>query len=82
MRSAVFVSAIVGLITTTSVNAAAVQERAAACAPLPAGWGPKPKTDCATEFVALSAFSNAANAAPTPSGYVKQYSNLKAATAT
>lgn len=49
-----------------------------ACEPQPAGHGPVPSPDSPSAFVALSAFSTAANNAPTPAGYHKTFTDLKA----
>jgi hypothetical protein len=77
MRSILF--ALAGLIL--AADAASLHNRAAACAPLPAGSGPKPDSDTVAAFLAFPAFSNAATAASAsaPKGYVKQFSNLKGA---
>jgi hypothetical protein len=55
-----------------------VKKRAAACATQPVGYGPVPSPDSVSAFYALPAISETAIAAPTPSGYTKQFSNLQA----
>ncbi|KAI5198023.1 hypothetical protein E4T39_06967 [Aureobasidium subglaciale] len=59
---------------------AAIAKRAAAtiCQSQPAGSGPTPTADNVNAFWALDAFSSSASAAPTPSGYVNTFTNLKA----
>jgi hypothetical protein len=80
MRSTFVTQAIVGLLVATAADAASLQNRAATCAALPAGAGPKPNPDTVAAFFAQQSISNAANGASTPKGYVKQFSNLKGAT--
>jgi hypothetical protein len=80
MRFNLFAQAAVGLtIAATTTDAASLQNRAAACAALPAGSGPKANPDTVPAFLALPAISNAANTASTPKGYVKQFSNVPGA---
>lgn len=50
----------------------------AACDPQWAGKGPVPSPDTDQAFLSYSAFSDAANAAPTPAGYTNTFKNLKA----
>jgi hypothetical protein len=79
MRCTWFISASVALTSAVTADAAAVQQRATACAPQPVGAGPNPSPDSVSAFLALPAFSDAATTAATPQGYVKQFSNLQAA---
>jgi hypothetical protein len=73
-------------VTETVIDSAAAvatdiflkNKRAAACATQPVGYGPVPSPDSVSAFYALPAISDAAVSAPTPSGYVKQFSNLQA----
>ncbi|KAF9870866.1 hypothetical protein CkaCkLH20_11538 [Colletotrichum karsti] len=50
------------------------------CSPLPPGSGPVPSIDTDQAFLADPDFSNAANAALTPSGWYQTFKNLQAAT--
>ncbi|KAF7193493.1 hypothetical protein HII31_05167 [Pseudocercospora fuligena] len=50
----------------------------AACDPQWAGKGTVPSPDTDQAFLSYSAFSDAANAAPTPAGYTNTFKNLKA----
>lgn len=63
----------------TATDAPSNVKRAAACASEPAGSGPIPSPDTASNFLSFASFSSAAVSAPTPSGYVQQFSNLQAA---
>ncbi|KAK4986138.1 hypothetical protein LTR50_005510 [Elasticomyces elasticus] len=49
-----------------------------ACNPLPSGHGPVPSPDTPSAFLSYAAFASAATQAPTPSGYVKSFTNLQA----
>jgi hypothetical protein len=60
-----------------ATDAVSVIKRAAACATQPVGYGPVPSPDSVSAFYALPAISETAIAAPTPSGYVKQFENLR-----
>jgi hypothetical protein len=79
MRSTLLAQAVIGLIAAATTDAASLQQKAAPCAQLPAGSGPKPDPDTVSAFLSLPAFSNAAHGASTPKGYVKQYGNLQGA---
>lgn len=58
-------------------NAFSVQKRDA-CDSQWLGHGPVPTPDTVEEFVSYAAFSSAALAAPTPSGYTNTFKNLNA----
>jgi hypothetical protein len=79
MRSTFLAQAVIGLITAATTDAASLQQRAATCAKLPEGSGPKANPDTVPAFLAQPAISNAANRASTPKAYVKQFSNLQGA---
>lgn len=54
--------------------------QAASCPAQPAGAGPVTSPDTDTAFLANNIYSDAANNAVTPSGYMRSFVNLKAAT--
>jgi hypothetical protein len=77
-------SAAASQITASNTNTAVVatsdapsNQKRAACAALPAGFGPTPSIDSPSAFSTYGAFADAANAAFPPSGYVQQFVNLK-----
>ncbi|KAF2170723.1 hypothetical protein M409DRAFT_63804 [Zasmidium cellare ATCC 36951] len=59
-------------------DSAATKVKRAACDPQLQGAGPVPCPDTDQAFVSYAAFASAASAAPTPSGYVNTFKNLKA----
>ncbi|KAG9604895.1 hypothetical protein KCU77_g774, partial [Aureobasidium melanogenum] len=61
-----------GVATATAQVA---NQKRAACASQPVGAGPVPSPDTASAFLAYASFASIASAAPTPSGYSRQYVN-------
>lgn len=51
---------------------------ATSCVAQPLGSGPAVSPDTASAFLANAAFAKSASAAPTPSGYIQSFKNLKA----
>jgi hypothetical protein len=79
MRTAFFAQAVIGLMAAATTDAVSLQQRAATCAQLPEGSGPKANPDTVSAFLAQPAIFAAANGALTPKAYVKQFGNLQGA---
>jgi len=63
---------------TSPLDDIILEKRDNPCSPQPTGAGPIPSPDTASSFLSYAPFAAAASSAPTPSGYLNTFTNLKA----